>query len=283
MLDLDIIELETDDLIDEAYSRGFIDKSVIPPSEDTGNFFLFRCGKKSVLLASKGIYLEVVKELSYNKIAPKDIEQICAFHSMKNFELTVLLGNAGSGKTTLACAYAVNQIFKANKRVIFTKSTALVGGRSTAVGTIPGNLDEKLEPYLSSYYSALRTVLGEHNFEIRLLDLKENGQIQFVPIETLRGCDFKDAIVICDEVQNLSVHELNTIMSRVSTGSRCILMGDLSQIDVKLKKEDTGIYKLVNSESFLGSDIAIGVQLTHCYRSGVAKLAIDWMEEITSF
>lgn len=282
MLDINIIDLETDELIDEAYSNGFIDRSVLHHSIDTGNFVMLRCGDKSVILASKGVFLNVVKQnIKLGSATAKDKEQTCLIHALKHYSLVVCLGNPGSGKTFLSMNHAVNRLYKGGMRLVLTKPLTQVT-KSNAIGTTPGDVKDKILPYLGSFMTALKDVMGADNFEDKIERLESQGLFSFYPIELMRGESFKNSLIVCDEVQNLDFHSLLTLMSRAGEGCQLLLLGDLNQIDnPKMRIEDTGVHKLLSSETwFDNSDMAIAVRLNNCYRSGIAKLAIDFCSEV---
>lgn len=282
MLDINIIDLETDELIDEAYSNGFIDRSVLHHSIDTGNFVMLRCGDKSVILASKGVFLNVVKpNIKLGNAVAKDKEQTCFIHALKHYSLVICVGNPGSGKTFLSMNHAVNRVYKGGMKLVLTKPLTQVT-KSNAIGTTPGDVKDKILPYLGSFMTALKDVMGADNFEDKLERLESQGLLSFYPIELMRGESFKNSLVVCDEVQNLDFHSLLTLMSRCGEGCQLLLLGDLNQIDnPKMKMQDTGIAKLLNSNTwFDNSDMGIAIKLTNCYRSGIARLAIDFQSEM---
>lgn len=283
MLEIDHIEIEDAELMNQLFEKGFIQRGeLLTLADDTANFFLLTCGNQSAIVAAKGVFLNLVRDgQKCGVITPRDKEQLCATHAFKNYELAVVLGNAGSGKTTLALAWGYQRIFKANKKLILCKPTTQVGGSSRAIGTVPGTVEEKLSPYIASYLGTMKDIAGKANFDDKIEELKSKDLLEFLPIELVRGLNLLNCTLIVDEVQNLTVHELNSVISRAGEGTQVLLLGDLSQIDTKMRREDTGVYKLINSETFLDSDIAIGVQLVQTYRSGVAKLSIDWMEELS--
>ena len=282
MLELEHIEIDDLELFSELFTKGFIQRgAVLTLADDTANFFLLTCGSQSALVAAKGVFLNLVREGKCGVITPRDKEQVCAAWGFKNYDLVVLLGNAGSGKTTLAIAFAWQRIFKANKKLILCKPTVQVGS-SKAIGTVPGSVEEKLAPYITSYLSTMKDIAGKSNFADKIEELKEKDMLEFLPIELVRGRDLSGGVtLIVDEAQNLSVHELNSVLSRAGEDAQVILLGDLSQIDTKMRMEETGLYSLISSETFLDSEIAIGIKLVQCYRGGVAKLSIDWMEELS--
>ena len=98
--------------------------------------------------------------------------------------------------------------------------------------------------------------------------------VEFVPVEFTRGCTFEDCTFIIDEVQNLTWHELKTVMSRIGDNSQIILCGDPDQIDSGFDYEDSGLYKLLSSTSFSLSDFTTHIHLTKQYRGKIPDLFI---------
>jgi len=219
------------------------------------------------------------KELVYQGFKPKDGAQACMFWGLKNLDLFVALGAAGTGKTTVALAYALNEVFRNGKDLVLCKPTTFVGLRSNAIAAIPGDHREKLEGYMDSYFTAMKKIIGE-TFEHHLFQLEEEGRILFKPFELLRGQHFENAVVIIDEAQNTTPHELLTAISRVGNHCTLIVMGDTDQVDSGLKRDETGLWKLVHSDAFLDCPFAAGVKLTAQYRGPMAQLAQEIIEEL---
>lgn len=219
------------------------------------------------------------KDLQYQGFKPKDSAQSCMFWSLRRHDLIVALGSAGTGKTTVSLAYALNELFRNGKDIILCKPTTFVGVKSNAIGAIPGDHREKLEGYMDSYMTAMKKILGE-TFEHHLYQLEEEGRILFKPFELLRGQHFENCIVIIDEAQNTTPHELLTAMSRVGNHSTLIILGDPDQVDTGLKREETGLWQLVHSDAFGECPFAVGIKLTAQYRGPMAQLAQEIIEEL---
>lgn len=266
-------------LIDDIYKRGSV---TTPPHVSCSGWFLILksdCGK-SALAAYQGDTLTLVsgKSLKVQNIAPKDAGQTCMLWALDEYDLVVGVGGAGTGKTTVAIAWAVNQMMKHNKRVILCKPTHFVGGKSNAIAAIPGTHREKMEGYIDSYLGAFRKVMGD-NYSEYLRTLEEAGKVLFQPLELLRGLDFENAVVIIDEAQNTTPHDLMTAISRVGQASTCIVLGDPRQVDIDLHPSETGLAVLLNSEAMRYTEIACAVRLNGQYRGPLATLAAEVLEE----
>jgi phosphate starvation-inducible PhoH-like protein len=280
----ELVELTTTSKsINELYKKG----SIRVEEADSHSAFFFILTDESKKQSALTYYNEETgvldlirtKDLSYQGFSPKDAAQSCFFWALKRFELVVALGAAGTGKTTVALAYALNEVFRNGRDLILCKPTAFVGLKSNAIAAIPGDHREKLEGYMDSYMIAMRKIMGEA-FEHHLYQLEEEGRIQFKPFELLRGQHFENAVVVLDEAQNTTPHELLTAISRVGNSSTVIVMGDPDQVDLDIDPDETGLYKLINSLAFSESPLVAGVKLTAQYRGPLAQLAGEILNEI---
>ena len=112
--------------------------------------------------------------------------------------ISICLGAAGTGKTTLALSYGLNHLFREDKTLILCKPTVFVGGRSNAIAAVPGTERDKFRPYVDSYMPGLAKILGEDvdNF---IFQFEESGKLQFRAVELMRGQHFEDCTLILDE------------------------------------------------------------------------------------
>ena len=225
------------------------------------------------------IELVDTKGIEFKGSTPRDAPQACMFHSLRARQLTVVLGEAGTGKTTIALAYALHQLFKKDMNIVLCKPTVFVGLKSNAIGAIPGDHREKMSGYIDSYLTSMRRILGD-TFEHHLYELEEEGRISFQPLELVRGQQFEKSVVIIDEAQNTSPHELMSIISRLDETSTCVVLGDPYQVDLGVSFEDTGLGALVSSEALEDSDISAGITLTTNFRGPLALLASDVLKEV---
>jgi len=281
MYDIQTFELPAK-LIDQLHSSGSIPREAIPSELDEGGFYVLKAGKKSALAVAVGDQVERVHDAGYEwqGIKPRDKQQLCMFHALANFDLTVVLGAAGTGKTTIATAFALQQAFRHEKTIVMSKPSCFVGGSSNAIAAVPGDAREKIGPYIESFMMALRNILGSHA-EHHLFEMEEKNKLMFQPLELIRGLNFDNHVVIIDEAQNTSAHELLSLISRVGQNSQCIVMGDPSQIDMdKMSWRDSGLYKLLQSDAFFDDPICTAIKLKAQYRGPLAELAQDVLDEL---
>jgi PhoH-like ATPase len=216
---------------------------------------------------------------NYFGIASKDARQAAFLNTLSDEEIrvSVCLGAAGTGKTTLALAYALEQLFNDNKTIYLCKPTHLVG-RSKTFGPVPGDQHEKYAPHLASYEIILKKLTGSEGRYMSLL--RDKKKIQFVPVEYMRGNNYEDGVFILDEVQNFDWHELKTLVSRIAESTKLIIIGDPQQIDARFRYEQSGLYQMINSYAFRQSDFTSEITLEKQYRGRIPQLVHDIDMEI---
>ena len=154
-------------------------------------------------------------------------------------DLTFALGPAGTGKTYIAIALAVRALKNREiKRIILTRPAVEAGER---LGFLPGDLKDKLDPYLQPLYDALGDMIPPK----KLQEFISEGTIQIAPLAYMRGRTLDKACVILDEAQNTNIGQLKMFLTRMGTGAKFIVTGDASQVDLP-NREDSGLLKGVN-------------------------------------
>ncbi|MBQ6466670.1 MAG: PhoH family protein [Clostridia bacterium] len=185
-------------------------------------------------------------------IKPKTLGQKKYIESIRSNTITLGVGPAGTGKTYLAVAMAVTA-FRAKKinRIILTRPAVEAG---ESLGFLPGDLQQKVDPYLRPLYDALFDMLGAENFQKH----QERGDIEVAPLAYMRGRTLDDSFVILDEAQNTTTEQMKMFLTRLGFNSKMVVTGDVTQIDlpegkrsglkdaVKVLKnvEDIGIIRL---------------------------------------
>jgi phosphate starvation-inducible PhoH-like protein len=160
----------------------------------------------------------------------------------EDVEMVFVKGQAGCGKTYVAVAKALQLLQENDKYEKIYLITSAVQSEEI-LGMLPGTVDEKLMPSMMSFLIVIDELIGKSTRE----KLFEQGYIEFMPISYLRGVNLKSCIVLGDELQNLSIRGMRTLLTRISYDSKFIIMGDIDQIDnPKLKKETSGLGFIVN-------------------------------------
>jgi len=151
----------------------------------------------------------------------------------------VASGSAGTGKSFLALWLALNSLLDKDEpqdHIIVVRSAVA----SRDIGFLPGTAEEKLEPFEAPYRDIMHELLGRSS---SYDDLKDAGKLKFIPTSFVRGSTWDDAIVVIDEAQNLTLHELNSVITRVGVNTRVIVCGDYNQNDLANKRYETSGFK----------------------------------------
>ena len=160
-------------------------------------------------------------------------EQKLAKQVILDTPVTLLRGMAGSGKTLVACQVALDLVFKKDaERIIITRPTVA----KEEIGFLPGDLKEKMDPWLAPIYANLYMLYDKAKIDKMIQD----NQIEIVPFAFMRGRTFPDAVVIVDECQNITHGQTEMILGRLGKGGKMIFCGDITQTDLKNRK-DSGI------------------------------------------
>ena len=170
--------------------------------------------------------IRITKTASGKMIYPKTLGQKDYYFALKNNDVVFGIGPAGTGKTYLAVVFAVDAL-KNNvvKKIVLTRPAVEAGEN---LGFLPGDLKEKVDPYLRPLYDALHDMLGVEQTE-RLI---EKGVIEIAPLAYMRGRTLEDAYVILDEAQNTTDNQMKMFLTRLGFNSKMIITGDVTQIDL---------------------------------------------------
>ncbi|PAB58927.1 PhoH family protein [Anaeromicrobium sediminis] len=160
------------------------------------------------------------------KIKPKTIGQKKYTEAIKENDVVFGIGPAGTGKTYLAMAMAVNAFKNKEVNKIILTRPAVEAGES--LGFLPGDLQEKVDPYLRPLYDALYDILGGDTF----LKYKERGMIEVAPLAYMRGRTLDNSFIILDEAQNTTKEQMKMFLTRLGFGSKAVVTGDITQIDL---------------------------------------------------
>ncbi|MCL2677403.1 MAG: PhoH family protein [Streptococcaceae bacterium] len=170
--------------------------------------------------------IELTKDASGKPISLKNLGQKAYVDAVKYHDVTFGIGPAGTGKTFLAVVLAVQALRNGQvKRIILTRPAVEAGEN---LGFLPGDLQEKVDPYLRPVYDALFQILGKTATE----RMMERGTIEIAPLAYMRGRTLDDAFVILDEAQNTTTMQMKMFLTRLGFNSKMIVNGDISQIDL---------------------------------------------------
>tara|TARA_Y100000589_G_scaffold324687_1_gene361253 strand:- start:1123 stop:2115 length:993 start_codon:yes stop_codon:yes gene_type:complete len=160
------------------------------------------------------------------RITPRSPLQAYYIKAMTKYELVFGLGPAGTGKTYLAVCFAVERLLRGEvKRIVLSRPAVEAGEH---LGFLPGDMRDKVDPYLRPIYDALHDTMPSNQIIKRI----ENGDIEIAPLAFMRGRTLSDAFVILDEAQNTSPVQMKMFLTRLGENSRMVITGDLSQVDL---------------------------------------------------
>lgn len=176
-------------------------------------------------------------------IKAKTVGQQKYVDAIKNNTIVFGVGPAGTGKTFLAVAMAVTALKQHNVAKIILTRPAVEAGEK--LGFLPGDLQQKIDPYLRPLYDALGEMLGQESFQKNL----ERGTIEIAPLAYMRGRTLDDAYIILDEAQNTTPEQMKMFLTRLGNNSKAIVTGDMTQIDLPFIKKSG----LIEAVEILGS------------------------------
>jgi phosphate starvation-inducible PhoH-like protein len=165
----------------------------------------------------------------------KNKNQAKVRESIRNKEISIVSGLPGTGKTYIACAEALKLIKSKPKykKILLVKSVTQLKGED--LGFLPGDLKDKLDPYMISFIDNFEKLIGE----TMTRKLRELGLINIQPLAFIRGRSIDNTIIIVDEAQNISVENMRTLMTRIGDNSKMVILGDVKQKDIKNKKDSS--------------------------------------------
>jgi phosphate starvation-inducible PhoH-like protein len=197
------------------------------------------------------IFLDTVYISSRKRvITPKSLSQKRYIDAIRKFDLVIGIGPAGTGKTYLAMAMAVSSLVKQEvERIVLTRPAVEAGEK---LGFLPGDIAEKVNPYLRPLYDALHDMM---DFD-RASKLVEKGVIEVAPLAFMRGRTLNDSFVILDEAQNTGPEQMKMFLTRLGFGSKAVITGDITQVDLPENKlsgliEIQGILKGIEGIEFV--------------------------------
>lgn len=266
------------EIIDRFYQEGFClpeDVGLIDPVPN--QYFILRNGKDSVMAfynAFEGRMEKVEKRLAYG-IKPRNAEQAFALHAVmsEQVRLVTLQGIAGTGKTLLALAGALEQR-RHYKQLYLARPIVPLSNKD--IGYLPGDIKSKLNPYMEPLWDNLKFIQHQFNESDKdyqkINELVQQEKLTITPLAYIRGRSFSNICFIVDEAQNLTPHEVKTIITRAGEGTKIIFTGDINQIDTPyLDAQSNGLTYLI--ERLKGQSLFAHITLEKGERSELANLA----------
>jgi PhoH-like ATPase len=263
-----------DELIDDVYKSKENLTDFLQVRLEVGQYLTLQSEtnphKKAVLMQIGG-KLKLMKNHTHRKgVNPKDLNQNLLQQLLEDDDVKILVctGAAGSGKSYLSLAWATDLVLKRKDLKLIMSKPLYMTGKSRAIGTLPGNMEEKMAPFLDSFGMALNKLLPSKEF---LTSCFEKELFEYKAIEMLRGCSFENTIFVVDEIQNLDYNELRTLISRMGEGCKLLLLGDPTQIDRDHTFAQSGLGQLLETETFKNSPLCGKIHLTKCFRGPIAE------------
>ncbi len=268
------------EVIREIFTRGSVEENgLLGDKKETNGYYILKNGKTSSLAFynHQSDQIErIEKEFVYG-IKPKNAEQAFAFHALLNpdVKLVAMQGVAGTGKTLLALASALEQNKKFNQVIL---ARPLVPLSNKEIGFLPGDADDKIGPYMEPLWDNLKFIksqFGENEKKYKaILEMEQTKRIVITPLAFIRGRSLSNIMFIIDEAQNLTPHEVKTIITRAGENTKIVFTGDVHQIDTPyLDENSNGLAYLI--DRLKGQPLFAHVRLEKGERSELANLAND--------
>lgn len=278
-----IVEKATPSTINELYEKesAALPAALKKPAPVANHFYILKSGQKSVLAwyNAQSTKLERVKKQTAFNILPRNAEQTFALDAILRPEirLVTIQGVAGTGKTLLSLAGALEQ--RRNYHQIYL-ARPIVPLSNKDIGYLPGDIKSKLNPYMEPLWDNLKYIKSQYSEKDRefkqINEMVENEKLIVCPLAYIRGRSLSNVFFIVDEAQNLTPHEVKTIISRAGENTKIIFTGDIFQIDTPyLDTQSNGLSYMI--DRLKGKDLYAHITLQKGERSELANLANDYL------
>jgi PhoH-like ATPase len=276
---IDNVDSET---INNLYKRGYsedykeIDETIV-----NNGFYILRNGNSSILSYFNPIEkrIERIEKQYVYGIKPRNAEQTFAMHALLNpdIKLVTLQGVAGTGKTLLALASALEQ-HNLYQQIVLARP--IVPLSNNDIGYLPGGIEDKVNPYMQPLFDNLKFIksqFGENEKKHRKIEeMEESGKLKISALAFIRGRSLSNVMFIVDEAQNLTPHEIKTIITRAGENTKIIFTGDVFQIDTPyLDEQSNGLSYLI--DRLKGTELFAHIMLEKGERSELANLANEML------
>ena len=273
-----MIEGLTREVIDTVYADGFCMPEDLGIKDPIPNhYFILKNNRTSALVFYNPVLerIERIEKTPAYRITPRNAEQVFALHAISNpkVKLVTIQGVAGTGKTLLALAGALDQ--KRNFKQIYL-ARPIVPLSNKDIGYLPGDIASKLNPYMEPLWDNLKFIQNQFNEKDRefkkISDALEQEKLVITPLAYIRGRSISNVCFIVDEAQNLTPHEVKTIITRAGENTKIIFTGDIYQIDTPyLDSQSNGLSYLI--DKIKHHEIYAHIRLEKGERSDLANLA----------
>jgi PhoH-like ATPase len=273
----EIIEHVDSEYIRKLYTIGYTEDLSAVERVIDNHYYILKNGKSSSLAYYNPIseMMERVEKIYSYGIKPRNAEQTFAMHALMNpnIKLVTMQGVAGTGKTLLALAAALEQRKEYNQ-VILARPIVPLSNRD--IGFLPGTADRKIDPYMQPLWDNLEFIKSQFTENEKrykqILSMLKEKKIQITPLAFIRGRSLSNVYFIIDEAQNLTPHEVKTIITRAGENTKIIFTGDIRQIDTPyLDEQSNGLSYII--DRLKGNQLFAHVTLSKGERSELANLA----------
>jgi PhoH-like ATPase len=268
-----------DEVINTLYEKGSVAVEDIKEIPDPGpnECFIFKGSNSSILARFHPVtnrIIRVEKKPAYG-IKPRNAEQTFSLDVLmdSNIQLVALTGKAGTGKTLLALAAAI-QLHQSFDQILLARPIVALSNRD--LGFLPGDASEKISPYMQPLFDNLSVIKHAFNARspeyLKIEELQKEEKLVITPLAFIRGRSLSNAFFIIDEAQNLTPHEIKTIITRAGEGTKMVFTGDLQQIDSPyLDMKSNGLAYM--TDRLRSQDLFAHINLVKGERSYLAELA----------
>ncbi|NBC27410.1 MAG: ribonuclease [Bacteroidetes bacterium] len=276
------LNFDGNEQINKLYQDGQIEPEEIDPADPVSNHYYILKNHSSSALgyynpSSKKV--ELVQSMNAYGITPKNAEQTFAMHALMNPDilLATITGAAGTGKTLLALACALEQR-RQYRQIYMARPIVPLSNRD--LGYLPGDVKSKIDPYMQPLWDNLSIIKNQYkegSKQYKKIDeLVQNEKLSIVPLAYIRGRSLNNVIFIVDEAQNLTPHEIKTIITRAGENTKIIFTGDIFQIDTPyLDAQSNGLSYLVDRMN--NNEVYAHINLEKGERSELANLASKFL------